>query len=277
MTRIINRKIVVLGGKPLSARCLRRLHAHHAAGEIEIVGVITRPPGARGWWSAPGVPEMRETAEQLGLPLLGGEDDLLDLDFDLGLSILHFNILRAAHIRRARNAFLNLHCAPLPHYRGCNACSHAIINGETRFGATLHHMDERVDHGDVIRVAWFDIAPDMTARTLMAAVEQVAYDLFCAMLPAILANDLPATPQRELIAREGIVSRYHARDSLARPEVKRIDPAWPAETILRRVRALDFPPFEPAYMLLGGCKVHLTTDRACRPTLEHRDPVEIAS
>jgi len=260
MSRLVNRRIVFLGGKPLSARCLQALHAHPAAAELEIVGVVARPAGARGWWSGPGVPELRETAEALGLPVLDSEDDLLSLDFDLGISVLFFNILRKQHLHRARNGFLNLHCAPLPHYRGCNACSHALINGETRFGATLHHMDERVDHGDIIRVNWFNIAPGMTARGLMNEVEQAALELFCSTIPAILTNNLPGTPQSEIIERDGVVSRYYARDSLSRPGAKCIDPGWPADSILRRVRALDFPPFEPAYMLLDGCKVHLTTN-----------------
>jgi hypothetical protein len=79
------------------------------------------------------------------------------------------------------------------------------------------------------------------------------------MIPAMLANRLPATPQQEIIERDGVLSRYYARNSLTGKDAKRIDPQWPAVDILRRVRALDFPPFEPAYMLLDGCKVHLTT------------------
>ncbi|MCB9850122.1 MAG: hypothetical protein H6817_05395 [Phycisphaerales bacterium] len=267
MSSIVNRRIVFLGGKPLSAHCLRALHRHHAAQEIDIVGVVCRPKRQTGWWSGPGVPEMRETAEELGLPILESDDALRDLDFDLGITVRHNRILRSEHLSAARHGFINLHCAPLPHYRGCNGCAHAIINGETRFGATLHHVDDKVNHGDVIRVEWCPITAEMTARTLLAAVERTALRMFRELLPAIIANRLPGTPQHELVGSGSIVSHYYPQTSLAKPDIQHIDPAWPVERILRHVRGLDFPPFEPAYMVLNGCKVHLTTD-----LMQHRLP-----
>ncbi|HNQ23122.1 MAG TPA: formyltransferase family protein [Phycisphaerae bacterium] len=278
MTTAVNRRIAFFGGKPLSARCLRHLYEFHRRGEIEIVAVLTRGKGERGWWSGPGVPEMYETAEELGLRLLTHADELLEMPVDLGLSVLHYCILPARIVGHPRHGFLNLHCAPLPHYRGCNVGSHAILNGEARFGATLHYMDEKPDHGPVIAVEWFDIPPQATARELMTLTEEAAYRLFVARVPALLANDLCGEPQERIIARERIVSYYYPRTSLARPGMKEVDLHWPAEKILRHVRALDFPPFEPAYALLDGRKVYLSMSyRGAEPIVSTAPVVAVSA
>ena len=278
MSTLRNRRIAFLGGKLLSAACLRHLHEYCRAGQVEIVAVLPRPKGERGWWSMPGVPEMYETAEALGMNIIAREEDLLSYEIDLGCSVLYHRILPPHIIQHPASGFVNLHCAPLPHYRGCNTCSHAILNGESRFGATLHYMDAKVDHGNVIEVAWFDMPPDVTARRLMAMTEEIALGLFCDCLPALLANEVAAVPQAEIIRRQHVVSRRYSRSSLGEPGVKQIDLDWPEEKILRHVRAFDFEPFEPAYCVVAGRKVYLrmsytgqeTTKRPRHPTPQSR-------
>ncbi len=252
-------RIAFFGGKPLSARCLQLLHGMHAHDQLEIVAVCCRAEGERGWWSGPGVPEVRETARALGLPVIDTPEQLATIPVDLGLSVLYHQVLPGSIVGHPRCGFLNLHLAPLPHYRGCNICSHAIMNGETRFGVTLHRMDDKPDHGDVIAVRWFDIPPSATARDLMDLSEAEGYRLFCEMLPSILSNALPARAQQEIIERDGVVSRYYRRDSLSTNGAKRVDLAWPADRIFNHVRALDFPPFEPAYAEISGRRIYLTT------------------
>ena len=92
----------------------------------------------------------------------------------------------------------------------------------------------------------------------MALSERAAFELFGEMLPSMIGEALPARPQKDIIDRDGVVSRYYRRDSLAGPDAKRVDLAWPADKIVNHVRALDFPPFEPAHAIIAGRKVHLT-------------------
>ena len=99
-------------------------------------------------------------------------------------------------------------------------------------------------------------------------VDDAAYQLFCDRLPDVLSNDLAGEPQERIIHRDGVVSHYHSRDSLGRPGIKQIDLSWPPDRILRHVRALDFPPFEPAHAIVGGQKVFLTTGRELEETRE---------
>ena len=255
----MNKRIAFFGGKPLSARCLRHLYQYQDKGEIEIVAVLPRPKGQTGWWSGPDVPEMYETAEELGLPILRDEAELLDIPCDLGYSVLHYRILPAEIVGHPSHGFLNLHGAPLPHYRGCNSYSHAIMNGETRYGATLHYMDPGVDSGPVIRVQWVEIAPDDTARSLSRKTEQASEELFCDTLREVVDNTIVGTPQKQIIDRDGVRSCFYLRNSLQQPGAKEIDLTWPPQKIYDHVRALDFPPWEPAHAMVNGQKVYLRT------------------
>jgi len=54
---------------------------------------------------------------------------------------------------RARKAALNLHPSLLPEYRGPNPLEAQLAAGDSRFGVTLHQLDQRFDHGDIIAQA----------------------------------------------------------------------------------------------------------------------------
>lgn len=53
----------------------------------------------------------------------------------------------------ARKAALNLHPSLLPEYRGPNPLEQQLAAGDSRFGVTLHQLDQRFDHGDIIAQA----------------------------------------------------------------------------------------------------------------------------
>lgn len=259
-------RIAFFGGKPLSARCLMLLHEYQVRGQAEIVAVLPRAKGLPGWWSGPGVREMAETAEELGLPCIDQATELKGMDVDLGISVLHGSILPRDVFDHPRFGFLNLHGAPLPAYRGCNVCTFAILNGERDFGVTLHQIDEKPDHGNILAICRFAVAPDETSRSLMAKADHAGFHLFERMLPDILENirrgDYEAQagkPQSELLAEEHADAKYYRRDAVHQEGFKQVRLDWPADRIDRVVRALDFPPFEPAFAMVNGRKVYLTS------------------
>ena len=53
-------------------------------------------------------------------------------------------------LERARKAALNLHPSLLPQYRGPNPLEQQLAAGDSKFGVTLHRLDQRFDHGDII-------------------------------------------------------------------------------------------------------------------------------
>ena len=52
---------------------------------------------------------------------------------------------------------INFHPAP-PKYPGTGCASYAIYNGERRYGATAHIMNDKYDDGAILRVKYFKIS-----------------------------------------------------------------------------------------------------------------------
>jgi len=253
---VAKKSVALFATRSVGVRCLEELLRLQGIGEVEVAAVRTLPPGAGGWWSRPGQPEVFDVAQAAGVPVLQHDAELLDRPVDLAFSVFHPAILKEPLISHPRQGFVNLHGAPLPRYRGCNVVSHGLINGEKRWGPTLHFIDGGIDTGPVIRVGWFDVPAGMTARRLAEATDEMGYQIFREELPGLLADTARAIPQERIIAEEGVQPLYHRRTSLQR--LKELDPAWPLEQIDRYVRGLDFPPFEPAFFRLpDGRKLYL--------------------
>ena len=148
---------------------------------------------------------------------------------DVTLSVLWPDIIRPEQLKD--HAYINLHPAPLPEYRGCNSYAHAIINREKEYGVTLHYMDEGIDTGPIISSPRFPIFPQDTGRDLYDLAQLEAYDMFAALWPSLKEGLPPATVQPT-------AGRYYNRHSL--------EPYFGSDDPTVR-RALTFPPFKNGY------------------------------
>lgn len=253
--------IAVLGSRPLSRRVLRLLHEDDA---VEIPLVVTVPPDDDRWWDG----SLLEYASNLGYECVPANEErsLLEFDVDWLLSVQYPNILDAELLSHPNEGALNLHQAELPRYRGSNVFNHVLLNARGddhwRHGTTLHFMTENVDAGDIVDRRFVNITEDDTAETLYERTEDASVSLLEETLPAIVSGEVwdMRTPQSEY---DG--PRYHYRREDIEGE-KRIpiddlrDPGKELE-VYDRIRAFDFPPFEPAYTVLNDRKVHLTKSR----------------
>jgi methionyl-tRNA formyltransferase len=183
----------------------------------------------------------------MGVPILS-EAMLADLltsgGVDLCVAVCTSHIFTADEIGQCGLGIVNLHPAPLPFYRGCNSYAHAIINGDRQYGVSLHYVDEGIDTGPIIARDWLAIEPADTGRSLYDRAQAVAANMFHRELDRISywAGWGGAVP--DVLAQDGTMARYYRRDSL---DALR-DLAGVAEPDRsRRRRALDFPPFPPAY------------------------------
>ncbi|OZF26154.1 non-ribosomal peptide synthetase [Rhodococcus sp. 14-2483-1-2] len=110
---------------------------------------------------------------------------------------------------------LNVHGGPLPDYRGVPmvAATYAILNGENRFGVTVHRVDAGIDTGEVVAQSMFDLAPDVTLEQLTLDVSQRCHDIFVtAFDPAGTARQLATDPQRTAAQPKG---SYYGSKQLA--------------------------------------------------------------
>lgn len=85
---------------------------------------------------------------------------LADFGAELFVSMSFDQIFRRPLLELPPKGVINCHAGALPFYRGRNILNWALINGESRFGVTVHYMDEGIDTGPILQQDFIDIAPD---------------------------------------------------------------------------------------------------------------------
>lgn len=177
------------------------------------------------------------------------------LKFDVVFSVLHGGIFKTHHLENSKYGAINLHPAPLPEYRGCNSYAHAIINGEKQYRVTMHYIEPGIDTGPIIDDGRLPITINDTGYSLYQSAQNVALSVFKKNLPGIINE---AKKGKKVYAREQDEKKanYYKRDSLSD---KSVDKNWSNKQIYDFTRALDFPPFEPAYLKADNQRVFLVT------------------
>jgi methionyl-tRNA formyltransferase len=252
--------VAFMGSHPLGERCLDELTSHDAF-DVELV--VTYGPNEDTWWDGC----LYDRAKQLGHRVVTRSSERLVLEYDIDylVSVYYPNILGDELLDHPTIAPVNLHQAELPRYRGSNVFSHAILNARDddhwRYGTTLHVMAPEVDAGDIIARRFVPIEETDTARRLYDRVTDASVELFREQLTTLADGDvhLVATPQS---AYDG--ERYfYTKESLDGEKAIPADRLAATDeatqlAVYDKIRALDFPPFEPAYTELGGQRVYLT-------------------
>jgi methionyl-tRNA formyltransferase len=236
-------RAVVFAYHDVGVRCLKTL----LSAQVEIPLVVTVPdnPSERRWYAS-----VAATAADYGLKVIAPsaaddpelERELLALQPDFLFSFYYRSLLGAPLLAAARRAALNIHGSLLPKYRGRAPINWAILRGEHATGATLHHMVERADAGDIVDQMSVPILSDDEAREVFAKVTVAAEIILARSLPGLIDGSAPRRPQP---VEPG---QYFGR---RRPEDGRIDWRRSALEIHNLVRAVA-PPFPGAFAEVAG-------------------------
>jgi methionyl-tRNA formyltransferase len=246
--RMSLKKIVFLGSKPVGYECLAYLISQREALGIEITGLLTRARKEFG-----NAHDLNELANEFNIPIL---DDLNDIpQCDIIYSVQYHQVLKQEHINKAHQLCANLHMAPLPEYRGANQFTFAIIDEKTEFGTTIHKIDTRIDHGDILFQKRFPIPANCWVNELYQLTFDASVALFRETLADIAGGNYQPKPQDQFIEKYG--TSLHFRKEM--DALRLIDLSWDKEKIERHVRATSMPGFEPPYCLIDGKKVYLTS------------------
>src|SRR5207237_10643430 len=73
---------------------------------------------------------------------------------------------------------VNIHPSLLPKFPGLEAWKQALAANEKWTGVTVHYVDERIDHGDVIAQRKIPVMSDDTAESLHARIQEVEHVLY---------------------------------------------------------------------------------------------------
>jgi methionyl-tRNA formyltransferase len=124
----------------------------------------------------------------------------------------------------------------------------AIINGESETGFTYHYMSNDFDTGHIVLQEKIAIGDDDTAFSLFhRQIARAMGRLDDALAMAV--GNFVGTPQ------VGDAS-YYPR---ALPFGGMIDASWQPAQIDRFIRAMHFPPFDPAHACIGNALVPVRT------------------
>ena len=142
---------------------------------------------------------------------------------------------------------INLHGAILPAYKGAFTYNWGIYNHEQEWGATAHFVNERFDEGDIIQIQRFTIDPEqISVSELERKTQEAAYTLSLELVEKIANGiELSRIPQTS----EG---KYYSRKDFE--DLKRISVQDGVDQINRKIHACWCPPYEGAYVVIGGQK-----------------------
>lgn len=241
-------RIVFMGTPPFA---VASLHALLDAG-IEVAAVVTAPDRPAGRGRQPRMSAVKEFAltrpdlrEHILQPeRLRDPGFLAQLDAT-GASlyvVVAFRMLPEVVWQRPPLGTINLHASLLPDYRGAAPINWAVINGETRTGATTFFLRHEIDTGDVIDRVEVPIGPEETAGELHDRLMVAGAELLVRTVRSILTGQASRTPQAAL---EGELHHAPKLD----PTNCRIDPRGSVGAVHDLVRGLS--PVPGAWMPLA--------------------------
>lgn len=240
--------LVVCAYSEVGHACLAELLELGA--DVRLVVTHEDAPGETIWFSS-----VVDRARAAGIPVIQPYDvnapdsvaRIAETKPDLLFSFYFRQMIKPALLALPRLGALNLHGSLLPNYRGRAPVNWVLVHGEQETGVTLHYMDPKPDHGDIVARRTVPIARDDTALTLTHKLAAAGRALLREMLPRLLAGAAPR--ERQDHSR----SRYFGGRSPADGE---IDWSAPAETARNLVRAVT-RPWPGAFTWYDGRKLRV--------------------
>jgi phosphoribosylglycinamide formyltransferase-1 len=109
---------------------------------------------------------------------------LRDAGVELAVLAGFMRVLKEPMLRVFRRRIINIHPSLLPKFPGLEAWKQALAAGEKVTGCTVHYVDERIDHGEIIAQREVPVLPNDTAETLHARIQIAEHELY----PQVIAQ-----------------------------------------------------------------------------------------
>jgi methionyl-tRNA formyltransferase len=240
-------RVVFMGSRPLGRLALELLQS---MSHVEVIAVFTKEPSSNAWWK-------NDPFYISSGNILNNHSELINIDFDFGVSINYWKIIEPEIIKIPKLGFINLHHSYNLCLRGRNMTSHAILTARRLnrwyHGTSLHYTDDGLDTGPIIASRSCDLTEKDTSWTLFNKVETLGEDLLKEWLPRLTQAKAPAAhPETD----HPLSLRLDASDKFLKDIY--VDPLYSYDV----VRAFEFNNhYELAHTFIDGEKIYLTTDR----------------
>ncbi|NND93601.1 MAG: methionyl-tRNA formyltransferase [Flavobacteriales bacterium] len=258
MTRPL--RIVFMGTPGFAVESLKVIHGSNH----NVVGVITAPDRPAGRGRKLQASEVKAYAKEHDLLILQPEklrdseflNELKSLNADLFV-VVAFRMLPELVWSMPPLGTINLHASLLPQYRGAAPINWAIINGETKTGATTFYIDAEIDKGKTIDTIEVDINPEDDARDLHDRLMHYGAQLLLKTIDMISEGKAVSSEQSESDSTLKKAPKLN-------PENRKIDWTRSANETHNLIRGLS--PYPSAYTHLvepdlekKSCKIYRTT------------------
>jgi methionyl-tRNA formyltransferase len=238
-------KLIVCAYHNVGYRCIEELLRQGA--EIALIFTHEDSPTEEIWFKS-----VRELADDQGIPYSTTDISLPEnvervraIGPDFLFSFYYRNMIMPAVLEIPRRGAFNLHGSYLPKYRGRVPVNWAVINGERETGATLHHMVEKPDAGDIVDQERVEIAFTDTALDVFNKVTDAAVTIIARAWPLLREGRAARVPMN---LAEG--AYFGGR----KPADGRIDWGWSAVRIYNLIRGVTHP-YPGAFSNLDDRKV----------------------
>ncbi len=111
-------------------------------------------------------------------------------------------LLSPVFIRAFRQRIMNIHPALLPAFPGTHAQRQALERGVRIAGATVHFVDEEMDHGPIIVQAAVPVYPDDTEETLSTRILAQEHRIYAQAIQLYAEGRLQIDKQKVIVLDE---------------------------------------------------------------------------
>lgn len=172
----------------------------------------------------------------------------IDVKNDIKTLINKFDLIISAHCKQIFPAELvtkikciNIHPGFNPYNRGWYPHVFSIIN-KFPAGATIHEMDEKVDHGSIIIQRRVEIFSYDTSDTVYNRILDTELDIFSEVIEKILCNEY----QTYTLQEEGNINKKKDFQQLRQIELEKV---YSGREIIDLLRALTHGDYQNAYFI----------------------------
>ena len=250
--------MVLLGDIPIATKAIKLLDKRE---DVTIVGVVCKQQKRKYHNDPWNEAFVYNYVKRKKMPIMTIADLIKQYrknDLDVAFSCRNSIILRRPFIELFQLGVVNMHGGLLPERRGLNISCHCLIQGDSQGGGTLHYIDdEGIDTGRIISRKTFEIEDTDTSYSVFQKTQKCLWEAFLENIDSILSGSAEGIDQKKYID-QGYHTKYFSGASLDDYRGICLD-GMSLEELSRRVRGFDFPGHQPAFVLVKGRKIYLTT------------------
>jgi phosphoribosylglycinamide formyltransferase 1 len=113
---------------------------------------------------------------------------LQDAEVEVVVLAGFMRVLKEPMLAAFPRRIVNIHPSLLPKFPGLEAWKQALAANEKWTGVTVHYVDEKIDHGDIIAQRRVPVMSDDTPESLHARIQEVEHVLYPSALEQVFAQ-----------------------------------------------------------------------------------------